>query len=230
MHHSRRSDWVFLVVLIGLGFFAMGLVLYANAAGVGMNEDGVSYILAARNLLAGQGLETFTNYGPIDTLTEPMVFWPPFYSIALAGLGLMGIDPMEGARWLNALLFAVNIELVGWIVWRLSRLRPAAILVAVLMLASPQVVKLHAMAFSGPLFLVLLLSMILALSRYVTEGRLRWLILAACLAGFAYLTRYVGGALIALGGLTVLHHNRYPFKVRYGHAFLFRVLSIVPGV
>lgn len=231
MNSSRRAtfDWIVLGILIGLGLCAMGLVLYANAAGVGMNEDSVSYILAARNLLAGRGLETFSNYGPIDTLIEPMVHWPPFFSITLAGLGLAGIDPVDGARWLNAVLFGVNTVLAGWIVWRLSGQRLAATLGAVLMLASPQVVRLHAMAFSGPLFLMLLMTALLVLRRYLTGDRRRWLILAAFLAGLAYLTRYVGGALIALGGLAVLFYNRRPVRTRLAHAVLFGAVSLVPG-
>ena len=40
---------------------------------------------------------------------------PPLFSAGLAGLGFIGIDPVDGDGWINALIFEANITLLGLI-------------------------------------------------------------------------------------------------------------------
>ena len=69
------------------------------------------YIMMARSLLQGRG---WTLEG------APVEVFPPLYPALLAFTGLFGADPMEGARWLQAALWAVNVFSVGFITYRFS--------------------------------------------------------------------------------------------------------------
>ncbi|HET9297438.1 MAG TPA: hypothetical protein VFP18_11150 [Candidatus Binatia bacterium] len=52
----------------------------------------------------------------------PVTHYAPLYPLVVSALGFAGIDPLEGVRWLNALLFAFNIMLAAWIVFRVDSL------------------------------------------------------------------------------------------------------------
>ncbi len=85
-------------------------VMLATRWGVGASPDSVVYILGARHLAAGQDFSTYSENGELQAITHHA----PFYSVMLAWLSSLGLDPLQGARWLNALLFAGNILLVGF--------------------------------------------------------------------------------------------------------------------
>ena len=57
----------------------------------------------------------------LDSTIEPITHYPPLLSLSLSVLGLLGIDPLRGARILNILLFGTNTALVGWLGWRMTR-------------------------------------------------------------------------------------------------------------
>jgi len=216
-----RVDWRLSALLGGLGLLGVVLILVANSGGIGMNADSTSYLLSAQNLLDGKGLDGFAIYGPIEDLTEPLVHWPPMFPVALSGLGLLGLDPATGARLLNAVLFGINIALAGWLTFRLSGARWAAIVAALLVLGAPQVLVLHAMAWSEPLFLALALTTLSLLARYLAGGPLWQLVLAGLTVGAACLTRYVGLTLIVTGGVGLLFRPARKLIGRLWEAALF---------
>ena len=84
-----------------------GLVFLRQASyGPGMGWGAVNYIVAARNLLAGDGL--------VGTGGDPLVSWPPLYPAMLAGGGLFGLDPYAVAGPLNAVIFGLTVLVGGW--------------------------------------------------------------------------------------------------------------------
>jgi hypothetical protein len=88
-------------------------LLFSTRWGVGLSPDWVVYIASGRNLLSGYGLSDSFTTGEFLPLTH----YSLLISAGLAGLGLVGIDPLDGARWFNALIFRAKIPLPGLVVY-----------------------------------------------------------------------------------------------------------------
>ncbi len=70
--------------------------------GIGVSTDSIRYISVARNLSAGDGFTTFD--------AAPLTLHPPLFPAILSFLNLLfGIDPFEGARFLNAAVFGLIV-------------------------------------------------------------------------------------------------------------------------
>ena len=78
------------------------------------------------------------------------------------------------------------------------------VVAAVLMASSPEIATLHGIALSEPLFLLLGFSGLLLLSLHLETPKGRTLLAASLLIALAFLTRYLGGALVATGVLAIL--------------------------
>ena len=72
------------------------MLLRVAPHGPGAAVDAAWFVSAARSLLAGDGFVTF---GGVH------VSQGPFFPLALAGIGLLGPDPLDAAGWLNAAAF-----------------------------------------------------------------------------------------------------------------------------
>src|SRR5512140_3077112 len=104
-----------LISLVALGILALvgiALVLRATPEGLGLSDDSIGYIAGARSMLAGHGYREAWLASD-----QPVTHFPPAYSSVLAFVGLLGIDPLRGARLLNALLFGLNIARAGILGW-----------------------------------------------------------------------------------------------------------------
>ncbi|NOH00706.1 MAG: phospholipid carrier-dependent glycosyltransferase [Chloroflexi bacterium] len=199
-----------LASILTLGLLAVSgtfLILYATPQGMGLSDDSIAYIAGARSLLAGQGYREAWLAS-----NQPVTHFPPGFSSALALVGLSGLDPLRGARFVNSLLFGANVFLLGLIGWRMTQSQAAGIALAVLFLVNGSLFRVHTTAMSEPLYIFFTLAAILSFSQYFTppspfrrgdggevvrgEG-MGWLIFTAILTAFAYLTRYAGLALLA---------------------------------
>ncbi len=193
------------VLLGALAVIGIGLILRATPEGLGLSDDSIGYIAGARSILAGHGYREAW----LGT-DQPVTHFPPAFSGVLAFIGLSGLDPLRGARFLNALLFGLNIALAGILGWRMTRWLPAGIALGALMLLNDSLLRVHAVAMSEPLFIFLSLLAFWAFDLYM-ERDVHWLWLVGCgvLSGMAYLTRYAGLALVAtfLVALVIIHHT-----------------------
>ncbi len=197
--------WISFVVLGLLALIGIALILRATPEGLGLSDDSIAYISGARSMLAGQG------YREAWLATDqPVTHFPPAFSAVLAFVGLFGLDPLRGARFLNALLFGLNISLMGILGWRMTKSLPAGLAMAALFLVNDSLLRVHAVAMSEPLFIFLSLLAFWMFDLYIERDE-HWLWLLACgiLAGMAYLTRYAGLALVAtfLVAVAVLHRT-----------------------
>lgn len=231
----RLASFFSLFLIVITGTF---LVLRATPEGLGLSDDSIAYIAGARSLLAGDG------YREAWLATNGYVtHFPPGFPSALTVLGWFGLDPLRGARFLNALLFGLNAGLVGILVWRTTPSLTAGLIAAGLFVLNGEMLQAHAVAMSEPLFIFFsLVSLWMfdlsfeSLLYYAgektseIEGRVKrwrrrnesaaWLVASGVFAGLAYLTRYSGLALVAalLVALTVLHTN---WRKRLGGMILF---------
>lgn len=200
----RLSPHLLSIILLGL-LAAAGviLVLHATPEGLNLTGDSIAYIAGARSILAGNGYrEAYL------ASSGPLTHFPPAFSSVLAFIGLFRLDPLRGARFLNALLFGLSIVLMGILGWRMTRSLGPGLILAGLVLVNDSLLSVYASALSEPLFIFLSLLAFWMFDLYL-ERDAHWLWLVACgiLVGFAYLTRYAGLALVAtfIVALFILH-------------------------
>ncbi|MFZ5904355.1 MAG: phospholipid carrier-dependent glycosyltransferase [Chloroflexota bacterium] len=198
---QRLASFLTLLLAV-IGTF---LILTATPEGLGLSDDAIAYIAGARSLMAGEGYrEAWLESN------QPVTHFPPGFSGTLALLGLVsGLDPLRGARFLNAILFGMNAALLGLLGWRMTKSSVAGIALAALFIANDSLLRVHAVAMSEPLFLFfsLLAFLCFDLRFENSRGGNVWLIGAGVASGLAYLTRYSGLALAAtfLAALFVIH-------------------------
>lgn len=219
-------------LLISLSAFAgMALVFYATTSGPGVGGDATIYLVSARNFLAGKGLGWIEADGSFRLLP----YTPPFYPLVLGFLGLVG-NMVSGARLVNILLFGGLAALLGLTFIRYTGNGWLGVILSGLVALSPVLLGVHVWAMSEPLFLFLGFSGLIVLFAYLESGRRRILFTSALLCGLAFLTRYMGLAYIAAGGLALLflgreEESRVKSKVggrELTDAVLFGIVSLLP--
>lgn len=202
MTKSPLASFLILGLLALSGTF---LILYATPQGMGLFDDSIAYIAGARSILAGDGYREAWLAS-----NQPVTHFPPVFSSVLALVGLSGLDPLRGTRFVNALIFGANVFMLGLIGWRMTKSKIVGILLSVLFLLNGQLFRVHTTAMSEPLYIFFTLAAFLAFSQYfVSEEKnsIKFLLLASVITAFAYLTRYAGLALLAtfLVSLFILH-------------------------
>jgi hypothetical protein len=192
MKQYLKPQSLFLITLGLIALGAMGILLYSTPEGLGLSDDSIGYIAGARSILSGQGYREawLASNGPVT-------HFPPGFSSILALIGLIGLDPLRGARFLNALLFGVNAFLLGILGWRMTRSQAAGIVLALLFAVNASLFNAHVVAMSEPLYIFFSLAAFLAFSEYFNTEKNIWLIVTGIMVAFAYLTRYAGLALLA---------------------------------
>lgn len=206
----RLNKKLLLTLSLGLlGVAGAATILYSTRWGIGLNQDGLFYIGGAESILRGDGF-SYMQVGESRTITK----WPPGYSLLLSLFGLVAPSVSEGARWANAMLFGINIVLVGIIVMtKTARLWPA-LLASLLMLTSSTMLGYHVMALSEPLYFSLLLAALYFLDKYIQTDAIYPLVLSALFVSAATLTRFIGVTLIASLCISILIFSKRSLRQR----------------
>jgi 4-amino-4-deoxy-L-arabinose transferase-like glycosyltransferase len=193
----RLASFLALGLIAVVGMF---LILSATPEGLGLSDDSIAYVAGARSMLAGDGYREAWLAS-----NQPVTHFPPAFSSVLALFGLLSIDPLHGARWVNALLFGMNAGLLGILAWRMTPPLIAGVVLAALFVANSEMFQVHAVAMSEPLFIFLSLLSFWMFDLYFERDH-HWLWLIACgtFVGVAYLTRYAGLALVATFSVALL--------------------------
>lgn len=208
--HFDRLTLLYVLVLSLLAICGTWLLLYSTPRGLGLNDDSIAYIAAARSLMSGQG---FREAWLISN--KPMIHFPPGFPGILAFIGVVsGLDPLRGARAFNAILFGLNVGLTGWLGWRMTGSRILSLIVAALTLFSSSLLYVHSRAMSEPLYIFLTLLSFSLLDLYLERSRKNsiqtlTLILLGAVLGWAYLARYAALSLFAtvFAALLILHND-----------------------
>jgi 4-amino-4-deoxy-L-arabinose transferase-like glycosyltransferase len=199
---SRLAVFVALLLISMIGFL---LVLQVTPEGAGLSDDSIAYIAGARSIAAGDGYrEAWLESN------QPVTHFPPAFPSVLAFFGFLGADPLHAARWVNALLFGLTAGLLGILAWRMTPSLTAGLVIAGLFVLCGDLLQVHAMALSEPLFIFLsLLSFWMFDLYFERHHHWLWLIACATFAGMAYLTRYSGLALVGtfVVALLILHKS-----------------------
>jgi hypothetical protein len=223
-HRQRGRAFYALLSLLSLA--AIGLVLIGTRWGPALSYDSFTYITSARNLVAGLEFGEQSAGGYIT----PLAHFPPLLSLAIAGFEISGIDAVTGLRWLNAVLFGLTVATTGLALHWITRSYAFALFGAVLVLLSKVMIGVHAEAMSEGIYLWLGLLGLFLLAVFATS-RIRWYLIGSAIAiGLAFLTRYIGLALVAAAVIGLLLNPRNSLRRRLSDAGLFLVISLAPMV
>jgi hypothetical protein len=234
----RQGTFAHLLLYAILAFVGLcGIVvvlLSTSRYGVGTLADSAHYIATARSLLAGTGYRSYASSvqeerGYRSDMSAPYTQWPPLFPTLLAAIGLAGVDPQVGARWLNAIAFGLIVFLSGELFARYTTSKVLVVTGAVAVLTSSPLVDFAVMALSEPVFIVLVLLVGLSLPGFLRDRRRSGLVLVSVLVGLACLQRYAGVCLIpAVGILIGISALRYRPLQGLIYLLIFGVLSTAP--
>ena len=226
----RRMGAFAAVALLGLAGI-LGAVIVTRS-GAGLDADSITYLDAAQNLAAGRGLALTPGLSvesnPLGFV--PLTHHPPLFPALLAVFQAAGIDPLAGARWLNALLLGVNALLVGAIVRRWTGSGQLAILGALLVIASVDLFRAHTWVLTEPIFVTGALLGLGWLVRDLEAPRRSALAGAVVAIALASLARYAGLAAIGAGAVAVALWGPLTPARRWGRAALFAAAAGLPLV
>ena len=219
---STRTRWLAGSLIIAI--FAVLAALYLTRAGAGASGDSVHYLMGAENILEGKGYSRTTG----DGTTRPITSFPPVYSLLIAAVGMFNIEVSVAARWVNALLFGLNLWLASYLVFRGTRSAFPALLTPIALAVAAPLVGLHGWIMTEPAYIFFALVAFIGLHTYLEDQKLAGLLLAAVAAALATLTRYVGLSLVMTGGLAVLFFGDADGRQRLKHAVIYGLLSLAP--
>ena len=186
---QRARIMRFSTLLVVIWACCCGLLYWATREDPGVSPDSVTYILAANNLLAGKGLVVND---------VPLTHFPPLYPALLALVGWLSRgDIISGARFLCAMLYGLNVILVGIMVYLNANSNAlAAFCAMILVVSSKYIFRVHTWIWSEPTFFALVDFGLIALFYYYRKHSTSSLVIASILLGLSALTRYVGIALL----------------------------------
>ena len=193
-HLARIRPDRFTLLLIAIAVLGTGLVLARQVNyGPSLHSDSVHYLVTARGLLAG------------DIFIEShRDWWPPLFPLLLAAGSFGVFDPLDVAGPVNAICFGLTVLVAGH--WLRRRLRSRFLVVwGCLALALAILVAWIAawVMTEAPfiLFTTLALSLTSAFLQKPKRSTLLW---AAVFTALAWLTRYIGVAVMIAVVLTLL--------------------------
>jgi hypothetical protein len=210
------------LALVILSLVGVGLVLLSTSRyGVGISPDSTQYISTARSLLAGNGYLGFDD--------APFRDSPPLFAALLAFLGAIGIEPLIGARFLNAFAFGLIILLSGRLFLTHVRSKVLVVLGTTTILLSVPLFSVSVMAWTEPVFVLLSVLFVIYLSEFLDENRLSVLFLVSILVGLACLQRFIGITLVLTGFVLIVSSlPKVSLLGRSKYAVVFAGISVVP--
>ena len=217
------ENWI-LFALVLIAVIGLVLMLYVTDQGVSLGSDSAAYIAAAQNFLKGYGL----SWVSAKLEVKPLVHYPPFYPIVLAGFELASINAIDAARLVNTIAFGLGIFLIGLIIKIATGSNLLAIGGALLMLVSGEQIEIHSWGMSEPLFISLSLLGLTLLFLFLRDSNAIYLVLSAFVFGLVAITRYIGAVYI-FATLTVLMLDiRLEIRARLKNLLRFLIISTLP--
>ena len=222
---SMRKFTLLLITLLALMGFIV--ILYALTTGPGVTPDSTYYIASAQSLLKGDGLSIPSG---IDGLI-PMTHFGPLYPTLLAIFGISGFDFLRIVKWINVVLYTSTIFLVGFIVSRSNKgyffLAPLA---SLLVLLSEDFLRVHAYAWSEPIFIFLCTLGLFLFAYYLSEPTNLRLGASISLISLALLTRYAGVAALLTIFLGMIFFRKGKFQKNSLQAIKVSFICSVPSI
>ncbi len=223
-----RSVWkprLVIFLLIALAISGAVLLLYTTEIAPWAYSDSAAYITTAKNIAAGRGIVLQNPSGHFDLLPRH----PPLYPLAISLPMLFGAGALQAARWLNVILFAATIFLVGWMAFTSTRSLWLAISAAALILYTYEPLRAFSGVMSEGLFIFLVFASLFALNiglKPAQESRIP-LVWSGIAAALAILTRYIGLFLLPVGIISILIIARGEFRLRLQKTLAFIIPAVI---
>ena len=150
------------------------------------------------------------------------------FPLLLAALDGVGIDPVEGGRWVHAAAFGWIILAAGLYLHSNIRSRLLGLAATAIIATSLPLAHFASHLETEPLFVLLTLLALIQLASFLNRGARTSLWWAAVCTALAALTRYPGVVLIGTGVLLLLGRRTPPLVSRLKDAIVFGTVSSVP--
>lgn len=182
----------FLAGIISISVIGVVLVTLLTRWGPGLFDwDSFNYIGSARSFANGNGFQIPYS----QTSLRPMLYSPPFYPLVLSLFEMLNADAIAAARWLNSVLFGINLLLFATLVDGFSHSRLFTMLSSLIFLFSADLLIAHAWALSEPLLLFFILCSLLLFRIWQTRQGPIWIALLYISIALGVMTKFAGAAL-----------------------------------
>ena len=221
----HEKDFLLSVTLVSMAFLGATHVLirsFNQGPNLDRELDSLIYISVADSLVLGDGITTFSGHSS--------ALWPPFYSISIALIGLLGIDSLYAGLLVNAVAFGLVILWTGIWLRQCFGSQLLALIVAMIVMASYTLTWLSSNVLSEPLFICLTLLALAQLGRFIgsENNQQHVLVWSAVFAALAAVTRYMGITVILTAVIFILISTRLPLIRRLKYAAVYCGISIAP--
>jgi len=206
--------------------FGIAEIVYATRWGAWAFSDSAAYVSSARNLIAGLGLGYTDPAGQFELLTH----FPPLFPVLLASGGLVGVDPLVIARWLNIAAFAMVILSTGWWIKRFTGSLLLAIGGQTLFLFSIVPVTIFSGAMSEPICIATGALGLFLLIAFLEKQQTRYLLISALLVCLSLLTRYIGIAYLLAALVCILLFAQTSWIQRIKHLLVYGATASLPMI
>lgn len=217
LERSRKAG--FFLILLVVALFAMLLGAVGTWHGAGLTPDTLLYLDTA-DLLRSTG-----SY-PLELLDgrRSTVEIAPLYPLVLAAVGA-GVDNPEPSRWLNIVLYGLNVWVFGLLLLRLTKSDTTlSIAGACLAATSLVMLEIHTASWTEPLFLLLQMSWLWVLGSYLEQPGWGRAAAVGMLVGLSPVCRLAGVTSLVAAALTLLWKGRKSWR----HWPLILVCSVTP--
>lgn len=219
---SPRAERLFIL----LSLVGMAELVWTTRTGPGVSPDSVQYIYSACTFAEGRGFLSLYD----DAGQGAATHYPPGYPVALAVAAFFTPDGSLTAAGtvLGILLRGINLFLIMWLLLRYTGRLLLPLIVGFFLINCLQLLRIHEMIWSEPLFFLLSLLALWKIVEYCDDGSRRDLAIAIICTALAAITRYIGMVLICSVTWVVLVRSSGSFTERFRRAALTGILSALP--
>ena len=236
-----RGDSGLAIVLVFVAFLGAVNVLTRTAIyGIGQSGDANTYMEHAESLAAGDGFQQLILSEQVfDTLNlqlldynsylDELILWPPLLPVVLASFGLLGVEPAEAGRYLNAVSFGLIILIAGHWLYRHIRSRLIVVAASIAVMISFPLPRVSSHVMTEALFILVTLLALVQIESFLSGRTAKTgFLLSIVSSASAPLIRWIGFTVITTGILLILTRQGTPAQVRLKRAAFYGAASSLP--
>ena len=213
MKWKNKEQIIYGIIVFILVIAGISLILFENSKfGAGITPDSISYIREANGILNHERIE--------------YLYWAPLYPILLAAINsIVKIGMQQTILFINVVSFALLMIIVGFLCWKKI---PSSIFVKIfcvfLLFFCLLFLPIYQFALTEPIFILLGTLYLFVFDYYITENKIRYVILTAIIMAISCMVRYAGVIFVLVGIV-----NLFIFTYKKG-LYLIKVIGLFSGI